>query len=157
MNANDIAPLTERDIAEYLIQNPGFFQRNPELLTSLQLGSGEQITGADLTRVVDEARTVRRILRAYPTHYPPHIIEQAATSGAQAHSGRSSRSITLPGDRSRFIPMVIRPSISHWTQLPRRGQRTRASRSHIDSSTFRRCGRIRSRGWSNSGWWRRSS
>ena len=39
MNANDIAPLTERDIAEYLIQNPGFFQRNPELLTSLQLGS----------------------------------------------------------------------------------------------------------------------
>ena len=39
MNANDIAPLTERDIAEYLIQNPGFFQRNPELLTNLQLGS----------------------------------------------------------------------------------------------------------------------
>ena len=39
MNANDLAPLTERDIAEYLIQNPGFFQRNPELLTSIQLGS----------------------------------------------------------------------------------------------------------------------
>lgn len=39
MNSNDLAPLTERDIAEYLIQNPGFFQRNPELLTNLQLGS----------------------------------------------------------------------------------------------------------------------
>lgn len=39
MDANDIAPLTERDIAEYLIQNPGFFQRNSELLTSIQLGS----------------------------------------------------------------------------------------------------------------------
>ena len=39
MNVDDIAPLTERDIAEYLIQNPGFFQRNPELLTELQLGS----------------------------------------------------------------------------------------------------------------------
>ncbi|MFO1165644.1 MAG: DNA topoisomerase (ATP-hydrolyzing) subunit B [Paracoccus sp. (in: a-proteobacteria)] len=49
---------------------------------SLQLGSGEQITGADLTRVVDEARTVRRILRAYPTHYPAHITEQAAIAGA---------------------------------------------------------------------------
>jgi uncharacterized protein YigA (DUF484 family) len=31
MNANDLAPLTERDIAEYLIKNPGFFQRNPML------------------------------------------------------------------------------------------------------------------------------
>ena len=39
-------------------------------------------TGADLARVVEEARIVRRILRAYPTHYPPHIIEQAAISGA---------------------------------------------------------------------------
>ncbi|MDO5653054.1 MAG: DUF484 family protein [Brachymonas sp.] len=39
MNADDLAPLTERDIAEYLIQNPGFFQRNSELLTNLQLGS----------------------------------------------------------------------------------------------------------------------
>ena len=49
---------------------------------SLRLGNGEQITGADLARVVEEARIVRRILRAYPTHYPPHIIEQAAISGA---------------------------------------------------------------------------
>ena len=49
---------------------------------SLRLGNGEQITGADLARVVEEARVVRRILRAYPTHYPPHIIEQAAISGA---------------------------------------------------------------------------
>ena len=39
MNANDLAPLTERDIAEYLIQNPGFFQRHSDLLTSIQLGS----------------------------------------------------------------------------------------------------------------------
>ncbi|GLK62835.1 MULTISPECIES: DNA topoisomerase (ATP-hydrolyzing) subunit B [Paracoccus] len=49
---------------------------------SLRLGNGEQITGADLARVVEEARTARRILRAYPTHYPAHIIEQAAIAGA---------------------------------------------------------------------------
>ncbi len=49
---------------------------------SLRLGNGEQITGADLARVVEEARVVRRILRAYPTHYPPHITEQAAIAGA---------------------------------------------------------------------------
>ncbi|WEF24396.1 DNA topoisomerase (ATP-hydrolyzing) subunit B [Paracoccus sp. S3-43] len=49
---------------------------------ALRLASGEEITGADLARVVDEARTARRILRAYPTHYPPHITEQAAIAGA---------------------------------------------------------------------------
>lgn len=49
---------------------------------SLRLGSGEEITGRDLARVVEEARTARRILRAYPTHYPPHITEQAAIAGA---------------------------------------------------------------------------
>ena len=39
MHPNDLAQLTERDIAEYLMQNQGFFQRNPELLTDLHLGS----------------------------------------------------------------------------------------------------------------------
>jgi len=48
----------------------------------LRLGSGEEITGQDLGRVVEEARVVRRILQAFPTHYPQRIIEQAAIAGA---------------------------------------------------------------------------
>jgi DNA gyrase subunit B len=48
----------------------------------LKLGSGEEIIGADLVRVVDEARQMRRILDAFPTHYPRHILEQAAIAGA---------------------------------------------------------------------------
>src|SRR5690606_24387815 len=48
----------------------------------LRLGSGEEITGADLSRVVDEARVVRRSLLAFPTHYPTHILEQSAIAGA---------------------------------------------------------------------------
>ncbi|WBU60359.1 DNA topoisomerase (ATP-hydrolyzing) subunit B [Paracoccus albus] len=49
---------------------------------ALRLGSGETISGNDLIRVIEEARIARRILRAYPTHYPPHITEQAAIAGA---------------------------------------------------------------------------
>jgi DNA gyrase subunit B len=49
---------------------------------TLRLGTGEDITGADLARVVEEARAVRRILQAFPTLYPAHIIEQAAIAGA---------------------------------------------------------------------------
>ncbi|SPH23656.1 DNA gyrase subunit B [Defluviimonas aquaemixtae] len=48
----------------------------------LRLGSGEEIVGQDLARVVDEARVVRRILQAFPTHYPMHILEQATIAGA---------------------------------------------------------------------------
>ncbi|TNC51544.1 DNA topoisomerase (ATP-hydrolyzing) subunit B [Rubellimicrobium rubrum] len=48
----------------------------------LRLGTGAEIAGQDLLRVVEEARTVRRSLDAYPTHYPRHILEQAAIAGA---------------------------------------------------------------------------
>lgn len=48
----------------------------------LRLGSGEEIIGHDLTRVVDEARQLKRVLDAFPTHYPRHILEQAAIAGA---------------------------------------------------------------------------
>ena len=48
----------------------------------LRLGSGAEIAGADLLRVVEEARQLRRVLDAFPTHYPRHILEQAAIAGA---------------------------------------------------------------------------
>ncbi|WP_375687282.1 DNA topoisomerase (ATP-hydrolyzing) subunit B [Pseudooceanicola sp. LIPI14-2-Ac024] len=50
----------------------------------LRLTSGEEITGQDLVRVVEGARLVKRILEAFPTHYPRHILEQAAIAGAFA-------------------------------------------------------------------------
>ncbi len=48
----------------------------------LRLGSGEEIGGADLARVIEEARLVRRILQTFPTNYPQHVLEQAAIAGA---------------------------------------------------------------------------
>ncbi|MDM7255385.1 MAG: toprim domain-containing protein, partial [Paracoccus sp. (in: a-proteobacteria)] len=54
---------------------------------ALRLANGESISGQDLLRVVEEARLARRVLRAYPTHYPMHITEQAAIAGALV-SGR---------------------------------------------------------------------
>jgi len=48
----------------------------------LRQGNGEEITAQDLKRVVDEARQLKRVLDAFPTHYPRHILEQAAIAGA---------------------------------------------------------------------------
>ncbi len=50
----------------------------------LKQGNGEEIMGADLVRVVELARQMRRVLDAFPTHYPRHILEQAAIAGAFA-------------------------------------------------------------------------
>ncbi|PKP84524.1 MAG: DNA topoisomerase (ATP-hydrolyzing) subunit B, partial [Alphaproteobacteria bacterium HGW-Alphaproteobacteria-2] len=48
----------------------------------LRTGAGEEIAGADLARVVDEARAARRLLAAFPTQYPQGVLEQAAIAGA---------------------------------------------------------------------------
>lgn len=48
----------------------------------LRLGSGAEMAGQDLARIVEEARQLRRVLEAFPTHYPRHILEQAAIAGA---------------------------------------------------------------------------
>ena len=48
----------------------------------LRLASGEEIVAQDLLRVVEEARKVRRVLKAFPAHYPHTILEQATVAGA---------------------------------------------------------------------------
>lgn len=48
----------------------------------LRLPAGEEIAGQDLARVVEAARQFKRILDAFPTHYPRPILEQAALAGA---------------------------------------------------------------------------
>jgi DNA gyrase subunit B len=48
----------------------------------LRLGSGAVVAGADLTRVVEEARTVRATLNAFPVQYPRAVLEQATIAGA---------------------------------------------------------------------------
>ncbi len=48
----------------------------------LRQGNGEEITGQDLRRVVEDARRLKMLLHAFPTHYPRHILEQAAIAGA---------------------------------------------------------------------------
>jgi len=48
---------------------------------ALHLGDGTTITGADLARVVQEARQVRTVLAAFPTHYSKMVLEQATIAG----------------------------------------------------------------------------
>ncbi len=50
--------------------------------SSLTLGDNSVLMGADLARVVQEARNSRTVLQAFPTHYSQHVLEQSAITGA---------------------------------------------------------------------------
>ncbi len=72
----------------------------------LRLKSGEEIAGADLARVIEGARQFRRVLDAFPTHYPRPILEQAALAGA-FDPGRVDSDLQLVADTvARRLDMV---------------------------------------------------
>ncbi|EKE74314.1 DNA topoisomerase (ATP-hydrolyzing) subunit B [Celeribacter baekdonensis] len=84
----------------------------------LRLKSGEEIAGADLARVVEGARTFKRILEAFPTHYPRHIIEQAALAGA-FEPGRVDADLSGTADMvARRLDMIAREFERGWTGRP---------------------------------------
>ena len=63
----------------------------------LRLGTGEEVAGADLLRIVEGARAFRKVLDAFPTHYPRNILEQAALAGA-FDQGRADADLQLVAD-----------------------------------------------------------
>ncbi|QYZ69972.1 DNA topoisomerase (ATP-hydrolyzing) subunit B [Neotabrizicola shimadae] len=63
----------------------------------LRLDDGQEIAGLDLARVVEGARAFRRVLEAFPTHYPRNILEQAAIAGA-FDTGRADADLQAVAD-----------------------------------------------------------
>ena len=97
--------------------------------TVLRLGTGEDITGADLARVVDEARVVRRILQAFPTHYPSHILEQSAIAGALV-PGRVDADAQGVADRvARRLDLIAVEYERGWSGRPTQDHGLRFSRA----------------------------
>ena len=63
----------------------------------LRLTDGQEIAGNDLARVIEGARQFRRVLDAFPTHYPRPILEQAALAGA-FDPGKADTDLQLVAD-----------------------------------------------------------
>ncbi|MEL6977725.1 MAG: DNA topoisomerase (ATP-hydrolyzing) subunit B [Pseudomonadota bacterium] len=49
---------------------------------TLRLADGTELAGADLGRVVEDARRARQLISGLPPHYPRFVVEQAAIEGA---------------------------------------------------------------------------
>ena len=95
----------------------------------LRLGSGEEIVGADLARVVEEARQVNRVLNAFPTQYPRPIIEQAAIAGAFI-SGQADSDLQGTADAvARRLDLVALEYERGWAGRPTQDRGIRLSRN----------------------------
>ncbi len=79
----------------------------------LKLGNGSEMAGQDLARVVDEARQLRRVLEAFPTHYPHHILEQAAIAGAFVPGAIDATCKAWP-TRLRNVSTSLRWNMKSW-------------------------------------------
>ena len=75
---------------------------------------GEEIVGADLARVVEEARQVRRTLNAFATHYPRPILEQAAIAGAFVPGRVDSDLISAAADVATRLDLVAEEYERGW-------------------------------------------
>ena len=64
----------------------------------LRLASGEEIAGPDLLRVIEGARSFRRVLSTFLTHYPRRILEHAALAGA-FDAGQADADLQAVADR----------------------------------------------------------
>jgi DNA gyrase subunit B len=84
----------------------------------LRLASGEEIAGADLARVVQEARAVRRSLGAFPTHYPQHILEQAAIAGALLPEALSAHPQELADSVAQRLDLIAAEYERGWQGRP---------------------------------------
>ncbi|MCB1390408.1 MAG: DNA gyrase subunit B, partial [Rhodobacteraceae bacterium] len=81
----------------------------------LKLTTGEEIAGADLHRVVEAARAFKKVLDAFPTHYPRNILEQAAIAGA-FDPGQADADLQSVADNvARRLDMVAREYERGWT------------------------------------------
>ena len=118
----------------------------------LRLGNGEEIAGADLTRVIDGARAFRRVLDAFPTHYPRGILEQAALAGAfdpgQADSDLQLVSDTVAGKDAvaeldviadRCLGVEVHTSGSHGVRVVR--PLATRTEDHFDRNANVQCAR----------------
>ena len=81
----------------------------------LRLGSGEELAGADLRRVIDGARAFRKVLDSFPTNYPRGILEQAALAGA-FDAGQADSDLQAVADVvARRLNMVAAEYDKGWT------------------------------------------
>ncbi len=96
--------------------------------TQLRLGDGSVLTGQDLARVVEEARQVKVILAAFPTHYSRYIVEQAAIAGAFVQGAIAADAQGVATAVAERLDLVAAEYEKGWVGRPTQDEGLRFSR-----------------------------
>ncbi len=94
----------------------------------LRLATGEEIVGADLAHTVNEARAVQRSLQSFPTHYPQHILEQAAIAGALMSEALAAHPQELADSVAARLDLIAAEYERGWQGRPTQDGGLRLSR-----------------------------
>ncbi len=94
----------------------------------LRLGTGEEISGQDLLRVVEEARVIKRILATFPTHYPRNILEQASIAGAMVAGWIDADAQGVADAVAQRLDLVAMEYERGWTGRPTQDKGLRLTR-----------------------------
>ncbi|MEL7214834.1 MAG: DNA topoisomerase (ATP-hydrolyzing) subunit B [Pseudomonadota bacterium] len=94
----------------------------------LELGDGSRLVGQDLARVLQEARQVRGILGAFPTHHPRFVLEQAAIAGALLEESLEGSPQVAADAVARRLDMIAPETERGWQGRPTQDGGLRFSR-----------------------------
>ena len=104
----------ERALEDYLIDS---------LLDGAVLRAGsEDRAGADLRRVLEDARAFRTVMASLHSRYDRHVVEQAAMAGALGPYGEDiATATTLADDTARRLDAIAEETERGWRGAPRDG------------------------------------
>lgn len=81
----------------------------------LTLGDGTALAGADLARVVEDARQARHAIQSFPTSAPRFLIEQAAIAGALDAEALQGAPEALTARVAERLDMIAPETERGWT------------------------------------------
>ncbi len=103
----------ERALEDYLIDS---------LLDGALLRTGhDDRTGADLRKVLEDARAFRSVMTSLHSRYDRHVVEQAAMAGALQPHGPNGEAERLANDVARRLDAIAEETERGWSGEPREG------------------------------------
>ncbi|QGM98457.1 DNA topoisomerase (ATP-hydrolyzing) subunit B [Methylocystis parvus] len=103
----------ERALEDYLIDS---------LLDGAVLRTGsEDRAGADLRKVLEDARAFRTVMASLHSRYDRHVVEQAAMAGALKPHGENGEAETLATEVARRLDAIAEETERGWAGEPRDG------------------------------------
>jgi uncharacterized protein len=115
IKANDVPPITEEDIAQFLVNTPDFFERHAELLSTVQLSSGHGKRAVSLQE--RQAEMLRQKMKSLEHRIMDMVRYGNENMEIADKLQRWTRSLLLT-NQAMDLPVVVAHEIKHQFSVP---------------------------------------